>query len=252
MSRTMFGLVGKSLKHSFSKDYFQEKFKLLGLDAEYRLFEINQISEIQTIISYLPNLKGLNVTIPYKEEVFPYLEDTDIIAKKTGAVNTILIRDNKMYGFNTDYFGFTQSFRKFYTTTAIGCKALIIGFGGAAKTIGFALEVEFNSEVTYLNRKNNNLVSNIIEYSDLLNHNLSKYDIIINATPLGMFPNNNTFPDINYNELGSSHYVMDLIYNPLKTEFLKKAELKGAKILSGMEMLYLQADKSWEIWKEYM
>ncbi len=241
-----FGLVGKKLSHSFSKEYFEGKFIYLNLtDHIYYLFELNKISELPALIQTHPELRGLNVTIPYKEEIIPLLNNLDDIAQKVGAVNVVKVEDDKtLSGFNTDYYGFKKSLLDWISPGEL--KALVCGTGGAAKAVCTVLEA---LHVPYINvsRKKR---SGILTYTDLNEDKsiVTDHKLIINATPLGMYPEVNTLPDIDYDLIGPAHFLFDLVYNPELTLFLKKGFGRGASIKNGFEMLRLQAEKSWEIW----
>lgn len=239
-----FGLIGKSLTHSFSSDYFKSLFeKECVFDAEYNLYELTDVSEITEITKSNPDILGFNVTIPFKEAIIPYLYYSDEIVKKIGACNCVKVIDKKLYGYNTDVYGFTQSILPLIKPQHN--KAMVLGNGGAAKAVIFALEqLSIDYKVFARNPKNNNDLK-----WKLLNSNLVKEaNIIINTTPIGMFPNIDDYPELNYENLNRSHLVFDLIYNPEKTLFLKKAEQHNSITKNGLEMLELQANKSWEIW----
>jgi len=238
-----FGLVGKNISYSFSKDYFTQKFKDLKLDNyKYCNFDIQNIKEFPNIIT--DNLKGLNVTIPYKEKVLDLLDEIDEDATKIGAVNTIKITNNKLKGFNTDVYGFEESLKLLLKTNHT--KALVLGTGGASKAVVFVLK-KLSIDYLVVSR---NPVNDQISYQDITKEIVKNYTIIINCTPLGTYPNMNNCPDISYNAITDRHLLYDLIYNPAKTKFLSKGEKKGATICNGLGMLELQAEKSWEIWNE--
>ena len=243
---TKFGLIGYPLTHSFSQKYFKRKFKVEKIsNCEYKNFPLKNIDELPNLIKNTPNLKGLNVTIPFKKLVIPYLDDIHIVAKQIGAVNTIKIeRENnniKLIGYNTDVYGFRQSLvRKMENKHSL---ALILGTGGASKAIEYVLK---NMNIKYL------LVSrekkdNGITYSEISREKIQQHTLIINTTPLGMFPNTENYPDIPYKYITNKHFLYDLIYNPEKTAFLIKGKKKHAKIYNGLRMLELQADMAWEI-----
>jgi len=237
-----FGLVGKNISYSFSENYFTNKFKALGLNNhEYRTYDIKSIQDLPNIID--KDLMGLNVTIPYKEKIIDFLDEIDEEAKKIGAVNTIkIIKNNKLKGFNTDVYGFEESLRPLLETHHK--KALILGTGGASKAVAFVLQ-KLNIDYLVVSRNPNN---DQLSYQDLTKDILKNYKIIINCTPLGTFPEVNTFPDLPYEFLSEIHILYDLIYNPPKTKFLSEGEKRGATIHNGLKMLELQAEKSWEIW----
>ena len=238
-----FGLVGKNIGYSFSKKFFSEKFEKENLFHTYENFDIPSIEVFPKIISENPNLKGLNVTIPYKEEVIKFLNKLDGTAQKIGAVNTIKISETgKLTGFNTDFYGFQKSLERFLPLKKKN--ALILGTGGASKAIAYALEnLGFNFK--FVGRREN---SNTIKYESLNKSIIEKHLLIVNCTPLGTFPNIHEYPAIPYGFITENHLLFDLIYNPVETEFLKQGKTKGAKTTNGLRMLELQAEKAWEIW----
>ena len=245
MKKRIFGLIGYPLSHSFSKKYFTEKFAREGIgDAQYELFEIKTIEEFSTLVKAQTTLVGLNVTIPYKQQVMPFLDYLDEVAEKIGAVNTIRFEENgQKAGYNSDYYGFKYSLEKWLNGADIR-NALVLGTGGASKAVIVVLQdmgitPQLVSRITSVKA---------VSYEDLREKNLSNYPLIINTTPLGMTPKTESFPDIDYEQLTSSHYCYDLVYNPEATFFMKKAATQGAKTKNGLEMLHLQAEKSWEIW----
>jgi len=241
-----FGLVGKSLKHSFSKSYFDEKFKELELtNNRYHLFEIDHIGEVQDLVTKYPNLRGLNITIPYKEEILILLNRVDKITEKIGAVNVVRIESDKtLSGFNTDYFGFKNSLENWIGNNKPN--ALVLGTGGASKAVCTALD-DMKISFTQISRTKKN---NVLTYEELKNQAriIRTHHLIINTTPLGMYPNINSIPQLDYTLTGQDHFYYDLVYNPGQTTFLKKGKAVGASIKNGAEMLKLQAEKSWEIW----
>jgi shikimate dehydrogenase len=244
-----FGLIGKSISHSFSKSYFEKKFKEESITGfTYTNFDLENLDSLHQIISH-NHLSGLNVTKPYKEEVIPYLNELDFTAKEIGAVNCIKIslKNDKPYlvGYNTDYYGFAQSIKPFLEP--IHQKALILGTGGAAKAVQFALK-NIGVEI-YFVTTGEKKGANYFHYSELNDHMMNAFKLIVNGTPLGLFPNVNDCPDIPYEYISSEHLLYDLIYNPEETLFLKKGKEKGATTINGLSMLKLQADKAWEIWK---
>ncbi|MEN8247791.1 MAG: shikimate dehydrogenase [Bacteroidota bacterium] len=241
----IYGLIGYPLSHSFSKKYFENKFQSESLrDNQYKLFEIEKVDSLKDIIKQNPNLKGLNITIPHKESVIPYLDKLNDTAKKVGAVNVIRVEDKYLTGYNSDYFGFEKSLFQWFPEVKIS-KAVILGTGGAAKAVMAVLK-DNNIEFTLVSRTES---THAISYQRLNTSNIiAESNLIINTTPLGMAPKPEGHPAIDYNQLSDTHYVYDLIYNPAETTFLKKAYQHGAKIKNGYEMLELQAEKSWEIW----
>lgn len=243
-----FGLIGKFLSHSFSKAYFEKKFADQKLkDYSYVNFQVNTISEFRKILDS-NSLTGLNVTVPYKEEVIPLLDELDEEAKLIGAVNCIKITNGRTKGYNTDAYGFRQSIKPFLEPKHN--KALILGTGGSSKAVAFALK-QIGVEV-YFVTSSNKKTENTFFYSELNEIILSQFLLIVNCTPLGMFPEVDRCPDIPYQFVSSDHLIYDLIYNPEETLFLKKCKQKGATTINGLSMLHLQAEKGWEIWTEGM
>ncbi|MDG1476397.1 MAG: shikimate dehydrogenase [Vicingaceae bacterium] len=239
-----YGLIGQTLSHSFSKKHFEEKFKNENIkDCSYSLFELKNIEELTALIKNSINIKGLNVTIPYKEKVLPFLNDIDPVAKEIGAVNTIKITDNKLKGYNTDYYGFKKSLKPFLDINHE--RALIFGTGGASKTVKYVLN-ELNIDCLLVSRNPKN--DDEISYDDVNEYVIKHHQIIVNTTPIGMFPKIEPFPKFDYKNLTSKHLLYDLIYNPLETEFLKRGKQQSCITLNGLQMLKLQAEKSWEIW----
>jgi len=237
-----YGLLGKDISYSFSQGYFTQKFADLKLkDHSYENFDIPEISGFEALVSQT-HLKGLNVTIPYKELVIPYLDDLDSEAKKIGAVNTIKFTEKGLKGYNTDAYGFQKSIEPFLKTHHK--KALILGTGGASKAIRFVLE-ELGIEHTYVSR---NKKEHQFTYKELDKEIIAAHTIIINCTPLGTYPNINDKPSLPYQHLDSKHLLFDLIYNPKKTAFLGEGESKRSETCNGLKMLKLQAERSWEIW----
>lgn len=238
-----FGLLGKGIDYSFSRGYFREKFERLALPHHYRNYDVADLSSFPQIISENPELRGLNVTIPYKEEIFAYLDTIDPIAAEIGAVNTIKIdRNGKTTGYNTDYWGFRESLKKLLPTAHRA--ALILGTGGASKAIAYALR-QLDFEITFVSR---NASNDTLLYTDLTPEIMGRHSLIVNCTPLGTHPNIGDCPPIPYDQLGPSHLLYDLIYNPAKTTFLQRGETAGSRIKNGLEMLELQAEESWRIW----
>lgn len=241
----MYGLVGRILKHSFSKDYFTAKFQSLALnDHAYKNFEISGIEQIDQVFG-TADLKGINVTIPYKELIIPYLDELDSDAKAIGAVNCVKITKGKKKGFNTDYYGFKQSIKPFLEPKHE--RALILGTGGSSKAVAYALK-SIGVEVYYVSREKK-AEPNLFLYKDLNEIILRSFKLIVNTTPLGLYPSVAECPELPYELIGADHLCYDLIYNPEETLFLKKAKEKGAVTINGLSMLQLQAEKSWEIWQ---
>lgn len=246
-----FGLIGKSLKHSFSKDYFATKFVQLKLDNFfYENYEMEDLSNLRELI--LSNhINGLNVTIPFKELVIPLLDELDPIAKSIGAVNTIAITNENgqlfLKGYNTDAIGFKNSIKPFLNTDHE--RALILGNGGATKAIKHVLN-EYG--IPYLIATRSPEKSNEIAWENVNEFVIKYHQLIINTTPLGMFPNVNEQPAIPYNELTNKHFLYDLTYNPIETSFMRSGKNNGALTINGLSMLQHQADQAWEIWNEYI
>ena len=245
MSRRQFGLLGKNISYSFSKKYFTDKFALGNLaDCSYENFDIQTIEEFLTIIANNPDLKGLNVTIPYKESIIPYLNKLSKNGAQIGAVNVIRItKKGCLKGYNSDYYGFKKSLEALLQPHHK--KALILGTGGAAKAVSFALD-KLGILYTFVTREKK---EGMIDYDRINATTFDNYQIIINCTPIGTSPDTAAFPSIPYNFFTEKHIAFDLIYNPEETQFLKKAKKKGAITKNGYEMLVLQAEKSWKIWK---
>lgn len=236
-----FGLVGKNIAYSFSKKYFTAKFEEMALDDYmYYNFDIQTIADFPTIIT--ENLMGLNVTIPYKEQVIPFLDEIDHIAAKIGAVNTIKIKNNKLKGFNTDAYGFENSIKTILKENHKN--ALVLGSGGASKAVIYVLE-KLKIDYLIVSRKPS---VNEISYQQITSKIMENNTIIINCTPLGTYPESERCPNIPYQYVTDKHLLFDLIYNPSKTKFLLEGEIQGAAISNGLKMLRLQADRSWEIW----
>ena len=238
-----FGLVGRNISYSFSRKFFSEKFSTEGIDATYENFDLQDISEFPEVIKTNPELAGLNVTIPYKQAIFPFLDELDPIAEEIGAVNTIKVgADAKLTGFNTDYFGFSQALLPHLKSRHK--KALVLGTGGASKAVVYALKT-LGISSQFVSRSAS---ENAISYTDLDTDVMEEHLLLINCTPLGTFPNNSEYPDIPIQNIGKNHLVFDLIYNPPVTKLLELAKTNGATILNGREMLEFQAEKAWEIW----
>lgn len=239
----IYGLIGKTLTHSFSKKYFSQKFLEESLSyCSYNNYELKHINHFPALIKNTISLKGLNVTIPYKTEIIQYLDELDEASKKIGAVNTVKFYDNKLLGFNTDVIGFENSIKPLLKEHHT--KALILGTGGAAKAVEFVFE---KMGILYLSVSRSKK-DNSITYQNLNETILDQYSIIINTTPLGMFPNIESCPAIPYEYIGENHLLYDLVYNPDITTFLKMGKERGTDIKNGLEMLQLQAEASWEIW----
>jgi shikimate dehydrogenase len=242
---SVFGLLGKNISYSFSRGYFTEKFKELNLiKNKYVNFDIQKIEHFPAIIKEAENLKGMNVTIPYKEEVLKYLDKIDSTAKKIGAVNTIkFTKRGNLKGYNSDVVGFESSIKPLLKNHHK--KALILGTGGASKAIAYALK---KNKIKYKFVSRNPEGKKEISYDCLTQELLHKYVVIINCTPLGTSPDIEKCPNIPYQYLTNKHLLFDLIYNPEVSTFLSKGKEKGATIKNGNEMLELQAEESWRIW----
>lgn len=244
MIEKAFGLIGYPLSHSFSKKYFGDKFEKEGIDwASYDNFPIASVEELPDLIRNNSQLRGLNVTIPYKEQVIPYMDYLAPDAGEIGAVNTIVISAEGLAGYNSDIYGFDKSLDQLLDQDFEG-GALILGTGGASKAVAYVLHqrgIPFKS----VSRRP---AKDRITYEDVDKEILEYYRLIINTTPLGMHPNLEDCPDLPYQLLDHQHYLYDLIYNPAETKFLTLGKEQGAKIKNGLEMLILQAERSWEIW----
>jgi shikimate dehydrogenase len=245
--RKLYGLVGKTLGHSFSRVHFTEKFKALGILAAYENFELAEISEVQALVGRHPDLRGFNVTIPYKEAILPLLDDIEETAARVGAVNTVLVDAGKLYGFNTDVIGFRDSLAAFYAAHP-GGEALVLGTGGASKAVCFVLEHYFAFDAV-------KVVSRApqpgqLNYADLESNGLARYRLIVNTTPVGMYPDIHAELPLQWAELHPGQYLFDLIYNPDRPTFLQRGAAQGCKVHNGMDMLIRQAEAAWEIWQE--
>ncbi len=240
----LYGLIGFPLTHSFSKKYFTEKFQKENIrDSRYELFEIQEAAQLSEILRNNTDLRGLNVTIPHKEKVILYLDEIDAAAREIGAVNVISIREGRLKGYNSDYYGFRQSLLNLVGQTN-GLKALILGTGGAAKAVKAALE---DLKIPYIFVSRTKEPTNL-SYQEIDETIISEYKLIVNTSPLGMYPKTDSYPELPYHALTPQHFLYDLVYNPEETVFMKKGAEKGAKTQNGLEMLHLQAEKAWEIW----
>lgn len=242
----LYGLIGRNISHSFSADYFNKKFQKEGIDARYSLFDLHSIEELTEILKNNSNLKGLNVTSPYKRDIIPFLDSISNDAREMNSVNVVkIIHDRekiRLEGHNTDSEGFRMTLPDLFPDRK-GKKALILGSGGAASAVGRAFDKE---GIVYkiVSRKSSDEYINYSEASDLL----QETDIIVNATPVGMEDKIGVAPDLDYDQINSGHLLYDLIYNPEETEFLKIGKAKGAKISNGLQMLLNQAEAGWKIW----
>jgi len=242
-----FGLIGFPLSHSFSKKFFTEKFSKEAIDAEYINFEIENISQLSRVIATHPDLEGINVTIPYKEQIIKFLDYTDEVAASIQAVNTIRIFRSghhvTLRGYNTDIHGFQESIRPLIQN--YHHKALVLGTGGASKAVVRALE---NLKIETILVSRNPEEKGELSYNDLDEDVMENYKIIVNTTPIGTYPNTEGCPAIPFEMITPRHLLFDLVYNPEVTEFLKQGKKRGAVIKNGLEMLHLQALASWDIW----
>jgi shikimate dehydrogenase len=253
-----YGLIGFPLSHSFSKKYFTEKFQKEGLvHSSYNLYPLEKIEDLPGLLISTPSLLGLNVTIPYKESVLPYLDELDATAQAVGAVNTLKIKRTAgsvfIKGYNTDVFGFRQSIKPFLA--AHHERALILGTGGASKAVAFVLK-EIGVDCYFVTRNRNKFLevrtgtgkNKVFDYAEITGQVLKHFPLIINASPVGMYPKAEDAPEIPYDFLNESHFLYDLIYNPEETRFLAEGKKRGALTLNGGSMLQQQAEKAWEIW----
>jgi shikimate dehydrogenase len=248
-----YGLIGYPLTHSFSKKYFTEKFEKENIqNCSYNLYSLSNIQLLPQLLKDNPGISGLNVTIPYKESVIPLLNELDPVAKAVGAVNCIKIQKDpkdlspKLIGYNTDVFGFRQSIKPFLEKRHD--RALILGTGGASKAAAYVLK-EIGLDCYFVSRhKTQASGSNIFSYQELNEYILNAFKLIINATPVGMFPNVKEAPPIPYDQITPAHLLYDLIYNPAETEFLRRGKEKGAETINGLSMLHQQAEEAWRIW----
>lgn len=242
----LYGLIGHPLTHSFSQRYFTEKFAQLGIPARYENFPIGKIELLPQLIAAHPDLRGLNVTIPYKEQVLPFLHTLDATAAAVGAVNTIRIDGDRMLGYNTDVYGFRQSIKPFLTSAHE--RALILGSGGASKAVYYALK-EIGIDCFFVSRDKNKLPGkNVLGWEELNEYVMQAFKLIVNTTPLGMFPDVEEAPALPYSALTPEHLLYDLIYNPAETQFMKRGKAAGATAMNGLDMLRLQAEQAWQIW----
>lgn len=239
----LFGLIGYPLSHSFSKKYFSEKFTRENLpENRYELYPIPQITDLPQLFKDNPDLEGLNVTIPYKEQVIPYLDELSPVVQEIGACNCIRIREGRLVGYNTDVLGFEQTLVRHLKPHHR--QALVLGTGGAAKAVHYVLRQK-SIEFLQVGRTAREC---ILDYDSLTDELMGSHTLIINTTPLGMHPQEDTAPPIPYGAISEMHYLYDLVYNPAKTLFLQKGEERGAAIENGADMLVIQAEASWDIW----
>lgn len=246
----LYGLIGYPLSHSFSKKYFTQKFEQEGIEnSVYELFPLEQVEELPPLLARYPNLRGLNVTIPYKQAVFPYLDALDAEAEAVGAVNTIKVEQGRCTGYNSDVYGFEVSLLELIqqnNQSLQGLRALVLGTGGAAKAVVYVLK---KLGIPYWTVSRTRQQGDLV-YEDVDERLLRDHHLLINTTPVGMSPNVTHCPPLLYDKLTPQHLIYDLVYNPEQTLFMKKAAEQGAATLNGLRMLYLQAEKSWEIWNQ--
>lgn len=258
MNHAVYGLIGRKLGHSFSAGYFNDKFGVEHIDAEYRLMPVPEISGLPVLVASIPDLRGLNVTIPYKEKIIPYLNSLSPLAKAIGAVNVVKINrlpDGSvvLYGDNSDALGFRDSLLPLLPPGA--AKALVLGTGGAAKAVAYVLQ-SLGFEVILVSRNPGLSASrscerasvSVLPYSSLTPQSISGCEVIVNATPLGMHPDIATAPEIPYEGIRPGTLCYDLVYNPEVTEFMRRSAVRGAVVKNGLEMLHRQAERAWEIW----
>lgn len=240
-NKKKYALIGKSLSHSFSQKYFTDKFLREEISAAYHNVEITEKSELKSLLAM--DFDGFNVTMPYKEVIMDYLDELSPAAREVGAVNTIQVKEGKLIGHNTDVFGFQQMIKPFFESQHE--RALIIGTGGASKAVAYVLE-NLGVSVVYLSRQPKR--ANEFGYDDLNENMITFNGIIVNTTPVGMFPAVDSFIELPFEALTTRHLVVDLIYNPEETVFLRKAKEQGAKTINGLTMLHQQAEQAWKIW----
>ncbi len=241
----LYGLIGWPLAHSFSKKYFTEKFKNENLpDVAYELFPMASVREFPALLKARPKLCGLNVTLPYKEQVVPFLDDLSEEAAAIGAVNTILFTSDGLIGYNTDAYGFRQSLTPFLKPHHK--KALVLGTGGASKAVQYVLE-NADIQVSLVSRK---APSGRLTYRSLNEQIIQAHTLIVNATPLGTWPHVKNKPDLPYRAIGTKHVLYDLVYNPAETAFMQAGRAKGATVVNGLDMLKMQAEMAWEIFSQ--
>lgn len=250
MHKRLFGLIGYPLSHSFSKKFFIEKFLRDGLaNCSYELFPLPLIEEFPSLLTTYPDLQGLNVTIPHKESVIPYLDELDAAAREIGAVNVIRIVDGKLKGFNTDVFGFEKSLTEFLPDPLpADLKALVLGTGGASKAVAFVLK-KLSIPFRLVSRQAR---QGVWRYQEITQALLAEFRLVVNTTPAGMYPNVDDGPELPYEAASEQHWFFDLVYNPAETLFLKKAAAQGARTCNGLKMLHLQAERAWEIWNGHL
>lgn len=238
-----YGLIGYPLTHSFSPAFFKEKFRLEKIkDCRYDAFPLESLVQLSDLLFQKPDIRGLNVTIPYKETIIPYLDQIDPLARDIGAVNTILVRRGLLIGYNTDISGFESALGPYLNSSIMG--ALVLGTGGSSKAVVYALRKMGLTSILISRKPGRNLLA----YGDIDSKLLDSHKLVINCTPVGMFPQQQHCPAIPYDSLTKNNILFDLIYNPIDTQFLQKGKLRGALTINGLEMLKMQAEDSWKIW----
>lgn len=237
----LFGIIGNPVTHSFSPDYFNEKFKKNGLPCQYKRFPLSQISQLQDVLQNHPNLVGFNVTSPFKEAILPYVSELSPEAQELQAVNTVVRNGNELIGYNTDVIGFDKTI----TSLGIGKKGcLVLGTGGASKAVAYVLK-QRNMPFNFVSRTKTN---GVLSYDDINGDVLRQFPVVINTTPLGMMNRINQKPMIPYSKIGVDNVLIDLVYIPRTTAFLREGFNRGARIKNGFQMLVDQAEASWKIW----
>lgn len=245
---TKYGLIGQTLGHSFSRGYFTKKFEQLGLENyQYDNYEFANIQDLADVLRDEPDLRGFNVTIPYKEQILPFLSETSAAAAKIGAVNVVVRKGNKLIGYNSDAIGFELSLKQFVPQLPLLAPAWVLGTGGASKAVSYVLQ-KLNQPYRIISRTPK--TSNQISYQQLADQDWLSQRLIVNTTPVGTFPNVDESPPIPLHLLGQQHFIYDLIYNPTKTLLLREGESRGAQILNGLPMLHQQAESAWQIWQD--
>lgn len=238
-----YGLIGKKLSHSFSAKFFGAKFASEQIDADYMLFELNNLDSLHRLVADY-HLDGFNVTIPYKESIIPLLDELTDEAREVGAVNCVVMRDGRLVGHNTDIAGIDASLH--WLDVGVGCKALILGTGGASKAVQYILR-KYGIEYKRVSRERSR---GDISYDELTAEIIAEHKLIINTTPLGMYPDTDSAPSIDYLAIGAGHRLFDLVYNPATTEFMRRGKEQGAQTLGGIMMLQTQAIASWHYWNK--
>ncbi len=243
---TPYGIIGFPLTHTFSPTYFNTKFAKEGIDAVYSCYPLAQINDFKVLLNAVPLLRGLNVTIPYKQTIIPYLTELDTIAGGMGAVNCIDMRGGILKGYNTDIIGFRESLLPLLQPWHK--QALVLGTGGGSRAVGYVLG---NEGIAYKKvSRTRETGTDTISYDELTPEIIKEYTLIVNTTPLGMAPDVDTYPPLPYSALTPHHLLYDLVYNPSETRFLTLGKAQGAVIKNGMEMLPLQAEAAWKIWSK--